>query len=194
MFELDVQLRNGRVTVSHFMPVLRQLRWLETDTGRFRWATRRTVDPGVREVAELVPGECDILLDLKAHSIHRQLELCVALASELPERRRYVACSAALEALDLLRTKGFRTWRTVEHRSDLHRLFKSEAISDEGVSVKHTLLDAASIDRLHGIVARVVAWTVNDPERAAALCELGVDGVTTDNVEVLRRLALPDDL
>jgi glycerophosphoryl diester phosphodiesterase len=46
--------------------------------------------------------------------------------------------------------------------------------------------DQALCDAVHEAGGRVIAWTVNDPAAAAALAQLGVDGVCTDDVPAIR--------
>lgn len=47
-------------------------------------------------------------------------------------------------------------------------------------------IDAALVADVRGAGGRVVAWTVNDPERARFLAALGVDALCTDDVPLLR--------
>jgi glycerophosphoryl diester phosphodiesterase len=54
--------------------------------------------------------------------------------------------------------------------------------------VRHTLLERQTIARLHQLVPQVIAWTVNDVDRALRLRDAGVDGITTDSPEVLAAL------
>jgi glycerophosphoryl diester phosphodiesterase len=49
------------------------------------------------------------------------------------------------------------------------------------------LIDAALVDAVHRAGGRVIAWTVNRPEEATALAELGVDGLCSDLLPVIRR-------
>jgi glycerophosphoryl diester phosphodiesterase len=56
---------------------------------------------------------------------------------------------------------------------------------------KHTLITAARLARWKSQVARVHAWTVNDPNRALELAALGVDCLITDNPGKLRRALCP---
>jgi glycerophosphoryl diester phosphodiesterase len=39
---------------------------------------------------------------------------------------------------------------------------------------------------VHDVGGRVIAWTVNRPEQALALATMGVDGLCTDFLPVLR--------
>ncbi|MGI5351047.1 glycerophosphodiester phosphodiesterase [Streptomyces sp. CA-250714] len=48
------------------------------------------------------------------------------------------------------------------------------------------VVDSAFVRAAHVRRLRVHVWTVNDPARAAALLELGVDGIMTDQLEMLR--------
>jgi glycerophosphoryl diester phosphodiesterase len=59
-----------------------------------------------------------------------------------------------------------------------------------GVSCNHTLLDQQTVAALRDRGLAVVAWTVDDVERAAALAAMGVAGITTHAVTAVReRLA-----
>jgi glycerophosphoryl diester phosphodiesterase len=55
-----------------------------------------------------------------------------------------------------------------------------------GVSVFQGLVDANLITWVHAHKLIILAWTVNDG-RFNQLVRLGVDGVTTDNLAILRR-------
>lgn len=55
---------------------------------------------------------------------------------------------------------------------------------------KYTLATQKAIDFAHKLKLKVVAWTVNDIQKAKELLERGVDGIATDNVEMLKALFL----
>lgn len=61
-----------------------------------------------------------------------------------------------------------------------------EAHSLECVAVvpHHAMLDAAVIAQAHAAGLKVLTYTVNAPERAAALWEAGLDGLITDRVDL----------
>lgn len=56
----------------------------------------------------------------------------------------------------------------------------------EGVSVWEAGLDADDVAAIHGAGLQAWVWTVNDPARAAGLLDLGVDGICTDDPELLQ--------
>ncbi|MFD3791782.1 glycerophosphodiester phosphodiesterase family protein [Streptomyces cyaneofuscatus] len=48
------------------------------------------------------------------------------------------------------------------------------------------VVDARFVRSAHALGLQVHVWTVNEPERMAALLDLGVDGIMTDHIETLR--------
>ncbi|MBM4462885.1 MAG: hypothetical protein FJ012_06055 [Chloroflexi bacterium] len=58
----------------------------------------------------------------------------------------------------------------------------------DGVSVRHSLLTADSVEALKERGLIVFAWTVNEPERMNELVEYGVDGIVTDNLAIMQLL------
>lgn len=186
VFEADVQIdENDRLVVSHFFPLGRLL---QRDNWRIRWHTGAARDPRVADVDALVPRGAAILLDLKETDRQRRARLISAIIASLPERERFRACTADPEDLGELRDAGFRTWRTVGSRRQLAGVLSAGALSDDAVTIRHSLLSADVVHELRKLTPAVVAWTVNDPARARRLRDLGVDGVTTDRIAVLHAL------
>lgn len=52
-----------------------------------------------------------------------------------------------------------------------------------------TLVDAPFMAAARELSARVIAWTVNSPDTARALVDLGVDGICTDDVRLAGAMA-----
>jgi glycerophosphoryl diester phosphodiesterase len=65
-------------------------------------------------------------------------------------------------------------------------LDRAVALGCAALDVNHRALDEAAVARVKSRGLRVLVWTVNDTARAAALRSMGVDGVITDAVDVLR--------
>lgn len=187
VFEADVQVNDrNRIVVSHYLP----FGWvLHRDNWRIRWHTSAVRDPLLADVVARVPEQCPILLDLKEKAPARRARLIAALIESLPERSRFRVCGHVGEDLDAARRAGFRTWRTARNARELAALLTAGRLPDDAVSIRHRLLTAPVLDRLHERTHSVVAWTVNDVARARQLCALGVDGVTTDRHAVLTELA-----
>ena len=60
-----------------------------------------------------------------------------------------------------------------------------------GVSCRHHLLSEELVERLHARGLAVVAWTVDDVDRARELVRWGVDGITTHQARLLRDEIVP---
>ncbi|MDQ2797659.1 MAG: hypothetical protein M3Y06_10935, partial [Actinomycetota bacterium] len=84
-----------------------------------------------------------------------------------------------------LRAAGFMTWRTIKNADQLAAAVGGR-LPDAGVSVRHSLVDAAVVADLRAVTDTIVAWTVNSLDRAKTLRALGVDAVTTDSQDVMR--------
>jgi len=180
VFEIDVQVGVRGLVVSHYVPVPALPGW-RRDNWRLRRATRPL--PDFHSRAALVPPDAAILLDLKAVDSAERRALVAAIRNELADRERYRVSTPHAEDLDVLREAGFRTWRTARDRRSLAALL-AEEVPDEAVTVRHSLLDPATVDALHGRGQHVLAWTVNTVRRARRLRAMGVDGVTTDRTGV----------
>jgi glycerophosphoryl diester phosphodiesterase len=189
VFEADVQLDGaGGVVVTHYLPFGLGGRF-ERDNWRLRWHTGRGRDPRLRQVMDMVPADCLVLLDLKERHPDRQARLVAALSESLPDRSRFRVCGHPEQTVAALRAAGFRTWRSVGNGRQLAAVLAEDRLADDAVSIRHSLVNARVLDQLHDRVSSVVAWTVNGVGRADHLRTLGVDGVTTDRTEVLESLS-----
>lgn len=187
VFEADVQVdEQDRIVVSHYLPFGRLL---HRDNWRVRWHTGAVRDPLLTDVIARVPDRCLVLLDLKEKTPGRRDRLISALIDALPDRGRFRVCGHRDDDLDTVRRAGFRTWRTAGDARALAALVADGRLADDAVSIRHRLLTAAVLDRLHEQAPNVVAWTVNDVARARQLRAMGVDGVTTDRMAVLAELS-----
>lgn len=182
-FEADLQVSPLGLLVSHYFPVPGSRGRLLQDHWRLRTAGR---EPLLDDVLAQVPAGARVVLDLKETRTARRAQL-VEQVTTLGGRDRLAVSSPLVEDLAPLRRAGFETWRTLKNRRALQAALAG--IDEPAVSVRHTLLDAAALRRLHEVVPTVIAWTVNSSRRAAQLRDWGVDGVTTDRLEVLRLLS-----
>jgi hypothetical protein len=189
LFEVDVQLSGDTVAVSHYLPFLRVRNWLEHDNWRFRWRSGPPHDATLLEAVDLVPADCRLLLDPKETDAGRRTQLADELARILPDRGRFCVSTDGPDDLARYRNAEFDTWRTIKNSRDLQIVITAGPLPDRGVCVRHTLLTANSVADLHQVTDTVVAWTVNDVERARQLRDLGVDAVTTDRIQVMSAVA-----
>ncbi|HEY2834109.1 MAG TPA: glycerophosphodiester phosphodiesterase [Sporichthyaceae bacterium] len=188
VFEIDVQAIDGVLVSSHFLPLgglgrLRRDRWSLTVRRR---AAREIALAGA---VAMVPEPARILLDLKTDTGEAAAELVEYLVADGLDPARCLVSTKGWHTLEALRGHGYPTWRTVADPTALATVLSGAPVPDAAVTVQHRLLTAEVVARLHAAGTPVMTWTVNDSARATALIDLGVDGVTSDSVEVLRRVA-----
>ena len=188
VFEVDLQAIGDEVVVSHFLPVVPLLPRLRHDRWAFRWGSAGAGAERLSVAAQRIPAGSEILLDLKDDTGQRGPALAaLILRSDLDPARCYVS-SRQWAVLPVLRQAGFRTWRTVWESRGLARVLDGPPTTDDAVTVRHGLLRGDVIHQLRHRAGRVITWTVNSPARAAWLAASGVDGVTSDRVEVFATL------
>jgi glycerophosphoryl diester phosphodiesterase len=188
VFEVDIQLIDGVLVSSHFLPLPAVPR-LRHDGRTLTYRRRVGREIGLAEAVAMIPTSARILLDLKTDTGAAADALVAAVIAADLEPARFIACTRGWQTLETLRAHGLNTWRTVADAAALRAALRLEPMPDVAVTVKHRLLNAAVVKALHATGANVMTWTVNDVARARRLVEHGVDGVTSDKAEVLRAVA-----
>lgn len=61
----------------------------------------------------------------------------------------------------------------------------------EAFSVNGSFVSQHVIDRAHAMKKQVHVWTVNDPDTATELVEMGVDGIISDRPDIIRNAIRP---
>lgn len=75
---------------------------------------------------------------------------------------------------------------SVQAQLDLFLSQMTKEQPPDGVSCRHTLLDAETIQRLRAAGMTVIAWTVDDEDRARDLVRAGADAITTHEIRDIR--------
>ena len=184
--EVDLWLHRGRFEARHE----RRVRWLPLLFEK--WYLRRVPSArfGLDELlTETVEHGAGIFLDLKNGGGETAALLRRVLA-RTGRPRRVVASAQQWLALRSIREilPSVDAFYSIDVRAKLD-LFLSVADRDakpRGVSCRHSLLTERVVESLHRKGLLVVAWTVDDLERARELVSWGVDGLTTHNVQEMR--------
>ena len=188
--ELDVHAtREGAVVVHHdaALPDGRAIAELWLDQVRHVILADGSPVPILEEVIDLAAHRCRLYVEVKApvavmavakllrgtggrHAVHafdhRVARRVHDLAHGVPTG--ILLSSYVLEPEQLLEASGARDlWQQWEH------------------------VDAELVRRVHAAGGRVIAWTVNTAASAAALADLGVDGICTDLIPVVRDAIAP---
>ncbi len=189
--EVDLWLHRGRFEARHerrirFLPFLVETWYLKRAPARHF---------GLADLLETLAGtSAGILLDLKdgdgaaAPALHRIL-------ASIDRPPPLLASSQSWGVLRTLHTllPSLALLYSIDVRAKLD-LFLSVAERDplpRGISCRHTLLTRPIVERLHAAGLAVVAWTVDDTDRALELADWGVDGITTHRVAELRHAFAP---
>ncbi|MCK9518841.1 MAG: glycerophosphodiester phosphodiesterase [Dehalococcoidia bacterium] len=184
--EVDLWVHDDRFEARHEARVLHRLPVL-FDNGRFSLPPKRPF--GLAELLAHTEGHIDIFLDLKNGGAQAG-RLARRAIDEADYQHRLVASSQLWSVLrglhelvpevDLFYSMGVRA------QLDLFLSVSQRDTKPRGVSCRHTLLTREIIGELHDRGLLVVAWTVDDVDRAEELAEMGVDGITTHRVVEIR--------
>jgi glycerophosphoryl diester phosphodiesterase len=130
-----------------------------------------------------------VKLDLK-QTDHSFLEDLVAFLAERAGSRRVMVSSRDPNALLYLHSHlpDVILLFSVAGPDAVHQLQSDPALQKAigGVSVFQGLADVDLVTWLHQHKLLILAWTVNDSQRLNQLVRLGVDGITTGNLAILR--------
>jgi glycerophosphoryl diester phosphodiesterase len=207
MIEADIWYQRGKIVVRHE----RRLGWLPVLADRRPRGVRRIGPwalplPGRRylrlDVNPISPGELletaaskRLLLDVKAHDPRPAERFAAEIAREIERfgaTDRVAVCGQFWPVLDRLREVA----PEVEVRYSMERpeqwqryveMAKDDA-GARGVCIQHRLLDEERRSLLAGSGASVYCWTVDDEDVARTLVEQGVDGIISNDLQLLGEL------
>jgi glycerophosphoryl diester phosphodiesterase len=189
--ECDMWHYHGKLALRHerklpALPVLYD-RWYV----RWSWGVVK-----LRELLRTVDFRAELFLDIKSstpRAADAVLDLYHDNEAMLP---RTLVSSQRWGVLDriALAGTGMQMFYSVGREKAVEALLARAAKEPRpaGTSIRHTLLSADRVRRLHDAGLRVYAWTVNNPHRADELRQMGVDGIIADNFEVFSEHDLKD--
>jgi glycerophosphoryl diester phosphodiesterase len=132
-----------------------------------------------------------IKLDLKESSPGFRQRLFQFLVEHRDERQVIVA-TRDVPTLTMLMSRvpwAFR-FLSVSSAERLEKLYGDAQLvaTLDGVTIRQSLVTGESATRLRELGLLIIAWTVNDLTRVNELVHFGVDGITTDNLAIMRLL------
>jgi glycerophosphoryl diester phosphodiesterase len=181
--ECDVHEFRGRLEVRHLktagpLPFL----W-----DRWELASASAPRLGLRELLEAAAHDTTFMLDLKGRQTGAARSVA-RLLHELGHDHPVLVCSRHWPSVGVLAGLPYvRPVLSARNGAELGRLQVRLTMPDRvhGVSLHRTLLDAALVERLLRRVEVVMTWPVNDAATLDAVLSLGVNGVISDEPEVL---------
>jgi len=155
-----------------------------------RWyLSRARRSGGLASLFQACGTQTGVFLDLKGVGT-TTANLIAAARAEAPAGLQLAASSQSWEGLRQLAraVPGTSLFYSVDVASKLDLLFSITRRDrlPRGTSCRHTLLTRPLVERLHDAGLAVVAWTVDDVDRARELVSWGVDAVTTHKVREMR--------
>ena len=150
------------------------------------WRHRLELD----QILEGVPVETRIFLDLKGTGASLGERVVEHIEKVQPERKVFL-CGRTWAQLDAVAdhprvTCFYSVGDSIELASVWSRL---ETMPLPALSLQKDLATPETMARLNAMNATVICWTVNDMDEARRLFALGVDGFTTDDTEMIGRIA-----
>ncbi len=181
-FEFDVRCTaDGRAVICH------GARFLRREVARTSYTAlcgRARALPLLQEVLAQFAARAYLYIELKAGGIEAEL---LALLRAHPPQRGYVVASflpqvlGAVHACDSSIPLGF----ICDSRRKLPQWRK---LPVSAVMPQHTLVTPALVDQLHSAGKQILVWTVNREKEMRRLAALGVEGIVSDETELLCRV------
>ncbi len=187
--ELDIHVVEGRLVVIHDDTVERTTDGDGPLTAH-GLAGLRELDAGdgeripfLEEVFEAVPPSVGINVELKGPGSG------AVFGDQFPDDGRDLLVSSfdRNELRDFHARRPSAPCAPLYHRLGAGMVADARELDAWAINVAEGLVDAPLMERLGGAGFRVLAYTVNDPARAAALAQLGVAGVFTDYPDRIQR-------
>ena len=179
VIEIDVISARGQLVAGRDQP----LPWLARQLFR---------GPTLAEAWDRAAAADTVKLDLK-QTDRGFLNDLVAFLAQRVRSRRVMISSGDRGALLYLhgRLPDVTLLFSVAGPDAVHQLQSDPALQEDigGVSVFKGLVDADLVTWVHRHKLLILAWTVNDSQRLNQLVRLGVDGITTANLAILRALS-----
>jgi glycerophosphoryl diester phosphodiesterase len=186
VIECDVHAFRGRLEVRHLktagpLPFL----W-----DRWELASASAPRLGLRELLEAGRHGTTFMLDLKGRHT-RAARAAARLLHEMAHDRPLLACGRHWPSVDVLaRLPYVLPVLSARNRVELGRLRVRVGTGDpvHGVSLHRSLLDADLVEELRQRVEVVMTWPVDDDETLEAVTALGVNGVISNEPDLLAEL------
>lgn len=185
MIETDLWPFHGRLEIRHAksigpLPIYWEKWYIESIGNR---------QLQLADLIQALPPAAPLFIDFKG-TLPWLGERAVEAIEQVQQGRQVIVCGRAWSQLDPIETlPNVHTFYSVGNEAELALVWeKLEAQQHPAISIQHDLLDDDTLGRLNDLGTTIVAWTVNDPAVAARLFRGGVDGFTSDNVELLQHI------
>ncbi|HEY0531586.1 MAG TPA: glycerophosphodiester phosphodiesterase [Actinoplanes sp.] len=191
LVEADVHLYRGTLEVRHRKAVGPHYYWEQwTEVSR----RRSLVVPHLRDVLAVAAGDPRLMLDLKGPSLAVAPRVAAALRAHAPGVR-FAVCTKQWRMLDSFAGNP-EVGRVLSAGDPLQlsrlraRLRRERAY---GVSIRSSLLTPGVVAELRRSTDLVLAWPVDTEEALARARRIGVTGVISKNLPMLKQIVAQRD-
>jgi glycerophosphoryl diester phosphodiesterase len=194
VLEADVHAHRGRLEVRHHKS-MGPLPWLWDRHGpgllpspRDRWELMRATEQlQLRELLDAAEGGATLMLDLKG--VGRVGPAVVRLLHARSPSAPVIVCGRWWPSVDVFTGREWaRPVLSARSRTELTKLRRrvQRGPAPYGVSVHSSLVSREVVDELRRRVDVVMTWPVNDDQALDQVIAAGVNGVISDELDVLR--------
>lgn len=176
LFRNRLEVRHAKVLVWPFARLWEKWELLPRDASR----------PGLAAIVDVVPAEVHVWFDLKGFTTR----LPRAVHRVVGDRDAVTYSSRHWWILGWVRHRTTaRTMKSVGNRFERWLVTRTRLHGPEhGVVVHERLLDDDSLARFRAAEPTVIAWGVDDRERARELIDQGISGLILDDLDLMRAL------
>jgi glycerophosphoryl diester phosphodiesterase len=181
--EADVRLHRSRLEVRH----LKTMRWLPLLYDRHPWR----IAPGWTKrliFSELLPSlgpTTGLMVDLKGDNDQLPAAIIESIRATAADRR-IIVCGQNWRLVDpFVGEDGVRAVHSIGRQSQLDAFLRGDR-KTEGSSIHMRLLSPDVVRSLHERAPFVITWPINSHAALRRVADCGVDGVTTDSLEILQ--------
>lgn len=145
----------------------------------------------LQEIIDTVGPRQGLYLDLKSDS-RRYLKHISEILEARGVTERAAITSPHWDALQYVESlsPSISSYYTVIARRHLEPFWDhlDEHPEVNGTAMRHGLLNPALVEALHARRLKILAWTVDSPQRALELLQWGVDGIISNRIELLQAI------
>lgn len=143
--------------------------------------------PFLKEIIETVPAGKTLVVEIKCGSeILPAVKRCIEKSGK---QNQIVFISFGWQTI-LDTKKEFPEnkcyWLSSVKSGLKNKMEQASKLGLEGVNLRHSIVDEEIVERASSLNLEVLTWTVDDPEEAKRLTELGVTGITTNRPKWLK--------
>lgn len=189
--ELDVHATADGVVVVHHDPVLdgeSAGAWVGRRIDSLTWPELQGIEiargltiPSIAQVLDLIGARATVYVEIKGREIHDQV------ADALRDSPTHCAVhSFDHDTIAWMARLAPSIPRGLLFEEPCDVVAALLAASARDAWPNWRLVDRALVDSVHAMGGRVIAWTVNSREEVERLVSLGVDGICTDELRLLR--------